>query len=111
MGIDNSGKGRNAMDENRIRQRAYEIWEREGRPEGRHAEHWDRACREIQNADSSIHAPEAMDANVVSGGGKDGGTLGRAAEGMSGIETAPQGGQRGAEQRAPGAAEEAGGGA
>lgn len=34
--------------EERIRLRAYEIWEREGRPEGREAEHWDRARREIE---------------------------------------------------------------
>lgn len=26
--------------EDRIRQRAHEIWEREGRPEGRHEVHW-----------------------------------------------------------------------
>ena len=32
----------------RIRQRAHELWEREGRPEGRQDEHWAGACREIQ---------------------------------------------------------------
>ena len=31
-----------------IRQRAYELWEQEGRPEGRQDEHWARACREVQ---------------------------------------------------------------
>lgn len=31
----------------RIRQRAHEIWEREGRPHGLEQEHWDRATREI----------------------------------------------------------------
>ncbi len=99
------------MDENRIRQRAYEIWEQEGRPEGRHAENWERACRELGNdnagGDTAGHAAEAMDANVVSGSGN----LGRAAEGMMGIENEPQGSRRGAEDRAPGAAEESGGGA
>ncbi|MBK3735819.1 DUF2934 family protein [Azospirillum brasilense] len=39
------------MDEHRIRHRAYEIWEQEGRPEGRRAEHWERACRELQEED------------------------------------------------------------
>jgi hypothetical protein len=34
------------MDE-RIRQRAYEIWEREGRPHGREAEHWRKAAEEL----------------------------------------------------------------
>jgi hypothetical protein len=31
----------------RIRQRAQEIWEQEGRPEGRAEEHWARAEREL----------------------------------------------------------------
>ncbi len=31
----------------RIRLRAYEIWEREGRPYGRDQEHWAQAEREI----------------------------------------------------------------
>lgn len=34
-------------DEERIRHRAHEIWEREGRPEGRQEDHWAQACREI----------------------------------------------------------------
>lgn len=34
--------------EEQIRQRAYELWEAEGRPEGRHYEHWERAAREIE---------------------------------------------------------------
>lgn len=33
--------------EERIRQRAYEIWERDGRPHGRDAEHWQQAAAEI----------------------------------------------------------------
>ena len=31
----------------RIRQRAHEIWEQAGRPEGAHMEHWDQATAEI----------------------------------------------------------------
>lgn len=48
------------MDEHRIRHRAYEIWEREGRPEGRRAEHWERACRELREEDERAkeEAPE-----------------------------------------------------
>ena len=33
--------------ESRVRQRAYELWEAEGRPEGREREHWEEACRQI----------------------------------------------------------------
>jgi hypothetical protein len=36
----------------RIRQRAYEIWEEEGRPDGQHGEHWDRAAREIDQREA-----------------------------------------------------------
>jgi hypothetical protein len=32
--------------EHRVRERAYFLWEREGRPEGRAEEFWTRACRE-----------------------------------------------------------------
>ena len=32
--------------EQRIRERAHALWEREGRPEGRQEEHWAQACRE-----------------------------------------------------------------
>jgi len=34
------------QDEDEIRRRAYSIWEREGRPEGRHESHWEQARRE-----------------------------------------------------------------
>ena len=34
----------------RIRQRAHEIWEQAGRPEGAHMEHWDKATAEIDGA-------------------------------------------------------------
>ena len=33
--------------EARIRERAYEIWVREGRPHGKDAEHWQKAAAEI----------------------------------------------------------------
>jgi hypothetical protein len=33
--------------EDEIRRRAYEIWQREGRPEGREAEHWRMAVEEL----------------------------------------------------------------
>lgn len=33
--------------EERIRELAHRIWEHEGRPEGRHQEHWEQACREM----------------------------------------------------------------
>lgn len=38
--------------ESRIRRRAYQIWEREGRPEGREADHWTLAKEEIAIEDN-----------------------------------------------------------
>ena len=45
------------QDEHRIRQRAYEIWVEEGRPEGREAEHWARACQEVEAERGRAAAP------------------------------------------------------
>jgi hypothetical protein len=42
--------------EDRIRRRAYEIWEQEGRPHGRDWDHWTRAAQEIEKEGV---APEA----------------------------------------------------
>lgn len=36
------------LHDDQIRQRAYEIWEHEGRPAGKQDEHWQRACEEIE---------------------------------------------------------------
>lgn len=38
-----------AVDEDRIRERAHEIWQEEGRPEGRADEHWRRAEGELRH--------------------------------------------------------------
>ena len=39
-------------DESRVRERAYLIWEAEGRPEGKAAEHWTRALKEVATSPS-----------------------------------------------------------
>jgi hypothetical protein len=48
-------------DESRIKERAYHIWEAEGRPHGRDREHWERASREIE-ASSKKCRPKAAEA-------------------------------------------------
>lgn len=53
------------MDDNElIRLRAYEIWIREGQPEGRELEHWLQARREVLGAaadrDDPPPAPEKL---------------------------------------------------
>ena len=50
----------NSPNNDRISKRAYEIWEREGRPQGRHEHHWHAALREI--------GEEGSDGGAVSGG-------------------------------------------
>jgi len=40
----------------RIRQRAYEIWEAEGRPHGKEHEHWRRAEQEVAHREAAAAA-------------------------------------------------------
>jgi hypothetical protein len=47
-GYDVLERGPKPLQTERVRQRAHELWEQEGRPEGRQDEHWARACRELQ---------------------------------------------------------------
>ena len=42
--------------ESRIRERAHQLWEREGRPEGREAAHWDMAKEQITIEDTQRNA-------------------------------------------------------
>jgi hypothetical protein len=57
--------------ERRIRERAHEIWEQEGRPEGRQEEHWRQASQEIgdelfrqQGATDAQERPGALDGGL-----------------------------------------------
>ena len=43
--------------EHRIRERAYHLWEADGRPEGRAQDYWERAKASISNEDSEKRAP------------------------------------------------------
>lgn len=45
-----------SVDEKRVREFAYQIWESEGKPEGREEEHWDKA-RKLAEAEAL--APKA----------------------------------------------------
>jgi hypothetical protein len=48
------------LDE-RIRRRAYEIWEESGRPEGMESQHWEQAAREIAASAVGQSSNEASD--------------------------------------------------
>lgn len=54
----------------RIRQRAYEIWEREGRPHGREEEHWRMAVDELVEEFSDAGITQAVPATRVTGTAK-----------------------------------------
>jgi len=43
--------------EQRIRTRAYEIWEREGRQEGGHETHWQQAEKELRDEEAGEQQP------------------------------------------------------
>jgi hypothetical protein len=51
--------------EERIRQRAYDIWCALGWPKGRDQEHWEQAGREIQEADRAATPAVAEAATVA----------------------------------------------
>ena len=50
----------------RIRQRAFELWEQAGSPEGEHEQHWYQATREIEAEDALAGGP-TRDVNVNEG--------------------------------------------
>ena len=77
-------------DEHHIRQRAYEIWEQEGRPDGRQDEHWAQACREIETDDPALSPASAAfeDASPTVTAPDSGGTTpGQAAVGAAAVNT------------------------
>jgi hypothetical protein len=61
--------------EDRVRQRAFELWEQRGRPEGYEAEFWYQAERELKGEGSSSDISKGVSANAASaksGSGSDG---------------------------------------
>ena len=79
-------------DKQRIRERAYELWEREGRPHGRHMDHWVQAEQETQDG----QRPE--------GSGRPGGDAGLFGEEPGGAGTQRGGQPSGGSERGFGAA-------
>jgi hypothetical protein len=71
--------------EDRIRARAHAIWEGEGRPEGRHDEHWRRALEEVGAEGPSANDAEGPEA-AASGTEPAGGTLGTPGGVASGLQ-------------------------
>lgn len=62
--------------EDRVRERAYRLWEQEGRPHGRHADHWHQASQEVgdelygqQGATDAQERRGALDGALLPQGG------------------------------------------
>ena len=51
--------------EHRIRERAYAIWEQEGRPDGKDREHWLRAEAEIAAEERGAAEEAALEAELI----------------------------------------------
>ena len=85
--------------EQRIRERAYALWQREGRPDGREREHWQTATREIDSESGS--GSDAAGTTPAAGAPAPGGSP-RAGEGGTGDRAIA--GEGGAEGKASGSA-------
>ena len=106
------------MDEDRIRDRAYAIWEREGWPDGRHEAHWEQARQELEDearrerdtprfpSSEALGSEDLVSDDLLHPSGRNGGSLRPAAEAMGGLEERPV--ERG-RSPAPGGPDEAGG--
>ncbi|WP_207747543.1 DUF2934 domain-containing protein [Pelagibacterium limicola] len=44
------------IDQENVRQRAYALWEQQGKPEGRELDHWKQAERELSGSDENEDA-------------------------------------------------------
>ena len=63
-----------AVHEDLIRQRAYEIWEQQGRPLGLDKQHWEQAERELLESSPEIEARTPAQSATTSPGLEDGAT-------------------------------------
>jgi len=72
------------QNEERIRRRAHEIWQREGQPEGRDQDHWEQACREI----AAEAAPDEAPTPTAPDGGATPAEAASAAQAVSGAPAA-----------------------
>ena len=86
---DDAGKQGTTMyqeDQDRIRERAHRIWEREGQPHGRDTQHWEMAREEIAIEDNQHLATKpnpAADGKVYADGTEDAEEITAAEEAMA----------------------------
>ncbi len=79
------------QNEDRIRQRAHEIWQREGQPNGADRHHWERARQEIAEEELRAAAEAAGSATAPPPEQREPGRLFRQTASPSNIDQAHQG--------------------
>jgi len=88
--------------ERRIRERAYQLWEQDGRPHGRHDNHWHQASQEVgddlfdqQGATEGQDRPGALDGGLLPQGAlvAPGGPAGSGLAGLGMIDETDEDGQ------------------
>jgi hypothetical protein len=62
--------GMESDKEDLVRRRAYAIWEKEGRPEGRHDDHWRRAHEEMHGLEDAPKQIPEKPPHLAPAGGK-----------------------------------------
>jgi hypothetical protein len=70
LGRQNSYQGNRSMNKSReklIQARAYELWEKEGRPHGAHERHWHQAIQEMESADQKKPVRREAKASEIGG--------------------------------------------
>lgn len=90
--------------ERQVRERAYAIWEREGRPAGKERQHWEQAAQDVDAEQRSAVDETGPRAGVISASGRSRATTGEPT--ASGGKKSPAGGAqkaiRGAAKKASG---------
>ena len=89
--------------ERRIRDRAYAIWEREGRPKGKDRQHWEQATRELdaeRDPARQVEAPSDDPPGEAGAAAPSAGTPPREAVGDSTRKVVPASGKRAAAESA-----------
>ncbi|MBP0447686.1 DUF2934 domain-containing protein [Roseomonas sp. SSH11] len=83
-------------DDHRIRERAHQIWEQAGRPDGQHESHWAQAEREVAATDNTPPIRQDDDANgaaspTLNAPDQGGASPGEAAAAVKALNDLPRG--------------------
>lgn len=63
------------FNEDRVRERAYALWEEAGRPEGKDVEHWHQAEHELADNAATAQGTDSVSGNGLASNLQRGGTM------------------------------------